>query len=117
VSQSTLPRDTPGERILANPFLVLGLAPAASALEVEREGQKLLGMVELGLEAAASYATPLGPRPRSVELLRWAMAELRDPHRRLLHELWLSSGTEVRVPASSGANAWRGARAAFGWSI
>ena len=75
-------------RHLENPFLVLALSPAAGAAEVERQGQKLLAMLAAGLGEAAAYATPLGERPRTPELVRAAMAELRDPERRLGHEWW-----------------------------
>lgn len=76
------------ERLKDNPFYVLGLRPEAARAEVEREGQKLLAMLELGLAAARTYPTPLGPVPRTADKVRAAMAELRDPHKRLLHELW-----------------------------
>lgn len=75
-------------RIVENPFHVLGLRPEAGRLEVEREGQKLLGMLDLGLKAAATYRTPLGPQTRTADRVRVAMAELRDPEKRLLHEFW-----------------------------
>jgi len=81
-------RAAPERRIADNPFYVLGLRPAASRIDVEREGQKLLGMLELGLKAAASYMTPLGPRPRTADMVRAAMAELRTPDKRLVHEFW-----------------------------
>jgi hypothetical protein len=71
-----------------NPFFVLGLAPDVSRIEVEREAQKLLGMLELGFAGAATYATPLGPRARTAELVRAAVATLRDPYQRLVAELW-----------------------------
>jgi len=87
------------ERIALNPFYVLGLKPGCARAEVEREGAKLIGMLELKLSAAASYATPLGPRPRSVELVRQSMAELRDPDKRLGHELW--ARLPVRAIAAS----------------
>lgn len=77
-----------GERFSDNPFYVLGLRPDCSRADLEREGQKLLAMLELKLEAARHYPTPLGPRPRTADSVRQAMAELRDPQRRLLHELW-----------------------------
>lgn len=83
-----------GERISDNPFYILGLRPDCSRADLEREGQKLLAMLELKLEAARSYPTPLGPMPRTAESVRQAMAELRDPHRRLVHELW------AQLPAS-----------------
>lgn len=83
-----------GERFSENPFYILGLRPDCSRADLEREGQKLLAMLELKLEAARSYPTPLGPMPRTADSVRQAMAELRDPQRRLLHELW------AQLPAS-----------------
>jgi hypothetical protein len=77
-----------GARIVDNPFLVLGLSPDASRIELEREAQKLLGMLELGFPAAQTYATPLGPRTRTPESVRAAVAALRDPYQRLVAELW-----------------------------
>lgn len=76
------------ERLAHNPFYVLELRPDCSRAEVERAGQKLIGMLELELSAAHSYRSPLGRHRRSPELVRMAMSELRDPNRRLLHELW-----------------------------
>src|SRR6187401_2773805 len=76
------------ERLAHNPFYVLELRPDCSRAEVERAGQKLIGMLELELTAARSYRSPLGVHRRSPELVRASMAELRDPNRRLLHELW-----------------------------
>jgi hypothetical protein len=75
-------------RLADNPFHVLGLRPDCSRADVEREGQKLLAMLELGLSAARRYTSPLGEHERSAEQVREAMAELRDPDRRLIHELW-----------------------------
>src|SRR5580658_4960558 len=76
------------DRILRNPFYVLELAPGCGRAEVERQGQKLLGILELGLSAALVYRTPVGTAERTAEGVRQAMAELRDPERRLMHELW-----------------------------
>ncbi len=76
------------EKVRDNPFYVLGLRPDATRSEVEREGQKLLGMIELELQSAARYVTPVGPAPRTADKVRRAMAELRDPERRLEHEVW-----------------------------
>jgi hypothetical protein len=75
---------------LANPFLVLALPPTASAAETERQGEKLLAMLAAGLEEAGRYATPAGPRARTPELVRAALAELRDPRRHLRHAFWAS---------------------------
>jgi hypothetical protein len=75
-------------RHLENPFLVLGLPPSASPEETEREGQKLLAMLAAGLDEARAYPTPFGERARTAELVRAALAELRDPERRLACEWW-----------------------------
>lgn len=78
------------ERFADNPFYVLGLRPECARIDVEREGRKLLGMLEVGLKSVATYPTPIGPRPRTEDKVRAAMAELRDPERRLRHEFWAS---------------------------
>jgi hypothetical protein len=72
----------------ANPFFVLAIGPAASAGEIERQGQRLLAELAAGVAAARAYATPLWTRERTPELVRAAIAELRDPVRRLVHEWW-----------------------------
>jgi hypothetical protein len=81
-------RETARARLAGNPFYVLGLRPDCARAEVEREGQKLIGMLELELSSATTYRSPVGVHRRTPELVREAMAELRDPNRRLLHELW-----------------------------
>ena len=70
-----------------NPFRLLGLSPQASARDVEREGARLLALVAAGLDDPKDLA-PLGPAERSAEQVRWAIAELRDPHRRAVHEFF-----------------------------
>ena len=94
-----------GQRFSENPFYILGLRPDCSRADLEREGQKLLAMLELQMEAARSYPTPLGPMPRTADAVRQAMAELRDPQRRLLHELWaqLPAAPPAAGAASSAA--------------
>ncbi|HLT35256.1 MAG TPA: hypothetical protein VK034_03200 [Enhygromyxa sp.] len=81
-------REAARARLAGNPFYVLGLRPDCARAEVEREGQKLIGMLELELSSATRYRSPIGVHRRTPELVREAMAELRDPNRRLLHELW-----------------------------
>jgi hypothetical protein len=78
----------PGERWADNPFFVLELTPAATRAEIERAGAKLLAMLEIAMQRAAIYTTPVGPRARTPELVRSAMAELRNPERRVVHEAW-----------------------------
>jgi len=73
--------------IAENPFYVLGVDPECARHEFEREGQKLLTMLALGLAEVQTYATPLGDRIRTPELVLYSMAELRNPSRRLLHEI------------------------------
>jgi hypothetical protein len=109
--------------IADNPFYVLGLSPEASRIEIEREGQKLLGMIELGFGDALTYATPLGPRPRDADGVRAALAVLRDPSRRLLAELWARHAPpiadEAPAPSKKSASEARAgmpaARARLGW--
>ena len=112
------------EKIRDNPFYVLGLRPEATRQQVEREGQKLLGMLELNLASAARYPTPVGPGERTADKVRVAMAELRDPERRLGHELWArldptplpAAPAEAPEPPRRKADApWAGALAALGW--
>lgn len=115
----------PEARCTENPFYVLGLRPSCSRQELEREGQKLLHMLQLGLKSARSYATPLGPRPRTEDAVRRAMAELRDPKRRVEHELWATLPPREEAaerPTSADASAraegpppWPEAMSLFGW--
>ncbi len=88
-------------RVLDNPFYVLELGPECSRAEVERAGQKLLGMLELGMSGADQYRTPFGAGRRDSAKIREAMAELRDPQRRLLHELWVHGNAEA-LPSDPG---------------
>lgn len=103
----------PREALVKNPFLVLGVPVTASLAELEREGQRLLDALALGMDAAAQYATPLGPRPRGAEEIREALAELRDPERRALHEVFAPPAD--LAPAASGLEPWPEALAALGW--
>lgn len=76
------------EHFADNPFHVLELLPGATRAEVERAGQKWLAMLEIGVKTARRYPTPTGARARTTELVRGAMAELRDPDKRIAHEMW-----------------------------
>lgn len=102
-----------------NPFFVLGIATSASRIEVEREAQKLLGMLELGFADARIYATPLGPRERTTEMVRAAVAALRDPYRRLVAELWArhapAEPSQPAPPATEPPAPRTGLRRALGW--
>lgn len=103
--------------IVDNPFLVLGLSPDVSRIEIERAAQKLLGMLELGFADAQTYQTPLGPRSRTTESVRAAVAALRDPYQRLVAELWARHApTSVKPPEKTAApTGTPGLRKALGW--
>jgi len=104
--------------IVDNPFFVLGLSPEVSRIEIEREAQKLLGMLELDFAEAKVYATPLGPQPRTPEAVRAAVAALRDPYRRLVAELWARNAPPPRTVAHTEpttAAPRLGLRRALGW--
>jgi hypothetical protein len=73
-----------------NPFFVLELTREAGAMDVERAGQKLLGMLKVGMSSAKTYKTPLGERARDEDAVRRAMADLRDPEKREAAAFWAS---------------------------
>ena len=101
-----------------NPFFVLGVPADTSRIEIEREAQKLLGMLELGFAEAKTYQTPLGTRPRTPELVRAAVAALRDPYRRLIAELWARHAPAVKpveVTAPEPEAPRSGIRRSLGW--
>lgn len=93
------------ERIAENPFYVLGVPTTCTRTELEREGSKLLSMLQLGLKESKVYRSPLGEHPRTEEAVRAAMAELRDPRRRLVHELLAALPAKVTVAAAPRADA------------
>lgn len=105
--------------LVENPFFVLGCAVTASPAEVERAAAKLLGLLEVGASAAKEYATPLGPRPRTPDLVRRAAAELRDPEKRLVHEIWARAEAKPQGAAADGDDTLRSfpeALALLGWN-
>jgi hypothetical protein len=105
-------------KIADNPFFVLGVTSEASRIEVEREAQKLLGMLELGFAEARTYDTPIGARERTAEMVRAAVAALRDPYRRLVAELWACHAPPARAAATAREApepTREGLRRALGW--
>jgi hypothetical protein len=78
------------ERFAQNPFCVRGVPRDCTRAEFERAAQRLLAELELKVATAATYMTPLGPQPRDADRVRRAAAELRDPMRRVWHEIWAS---------------------------
>jgi hypothetical protein len=106
----------PKRRIRENPFFVLGLPTDASRQEIERTAQRQLAELALGRASVKTYATPFGPAPRSEDLVRAAVAELRDPQRRLVQELWARAEVRAdeRPPAGAPAVDWSLAESVLG---
>lgn len=102
-------------RIALNPFHVLEVRPGASAMEIERAGQRILAMLGVGLEAAATYPSPLGPLPRDADLVRRSLDELRDPAKRAVHEVWAALPPGDPPPADDRLAPWPEALRALGW--
>jgi hypothetical protein len=112
-----------------NPFFVLEVAPDASPADVERAGQRLIALLTVGSTAAAQYSTPLGPATRDADLVRQALAALRDPARRVVEELWadvaqraVSQGAAAPTTGEAPADKafgdtapWAEAERAIGW--
>ncbi len=87
-----------------NPFEVLELPATASGREVTRQKDKLLGMLELGLDRAKRYTSSVGDRERTADLVRTAAQELERPRSRLGWELWVQpSDEEVEDDADAAA--------------
>ena len=119
-------------RLRENPFFVLGVPVTATRMEIEREAQKLLGMLELAVGDAARYASPLGWHARTPDLVRAAVAALRDPRRRLVAEAWARHAAPVAGPPppvdavavedplvdedDPPAPGWEDARSRLGWA-
>lgn len=89
-----------------NPFYVLELRPGAGDAEIERAGQRLCAMLAVGLEAAATYPTPVGPRVRDLQLVRTALHELRDPRLRGVHAVFASLPAREVPPARAPTEGW-----------
>jgi hypothetical protein len=105
----------------SNPFFVLDVATDATPADVERTGQRLLALLTVGSANAQTYQTPLGPATRDAEQVRQALAALRDPEQRVLHELWANvvpAGAQASRHDNAGACAgpWEEAEHALGWS-
>jgi hypothetical protein len=65
-----------------SPYYILELPPDASVADIERQGKKLLGLLEVGAAKAKTYTCPLGTFSRDDTTVREATAFLRDPARR-----------------------------------
>jgi curved DNA-binding protein CbpA len=102
-------------RLAENPFFVLELPPTASRVEIERAGQRLLAELALNREGSMSYRTPVGKMERTADAIRAAVSELRDPARRLEHELWAAVPVQDGNTGSAGSLlSWAAASSVFG---
>jgi hypothetical protein len=104
-----------------NPFFVLGLSPECSRADVERTGQKLLALLAIESGTAKQWKSPVGPGIRTADAVRAAMAELRDPERRVIHEAWARTFPEA-VERAEGSKEdplgpWDEAYRAIGWRL
>jgi hypothetical protein len=101
-----------------NPFFVLELEADASRLEVERAGQRLLGLLAIGAQGADEYQTPFGPARRDADTVRQALSRLRDPLQRVRCELWANVNLPPLAAPESGESLtapWEIGARALGW--
>jgi hypothetical protein len=97
---------------LRNPFFVLEVPVSASRAEVERAGQKLLLLLELG--SARICQTPLGTLERNADLVRASLATLRDPTTRATAALWANVTLPDCVDQDENTRPWPEAMTAVG---
>jgi hypothetical protein len=101
----------------SNPFFVLEVPTDATPTEVERAGQRLLALLAVGSATAETYQTPLGPATRDADQVRQALALLRDPGQRVLHELWANVVPAVDQASNrNDTGPWKEAERALGWA-
>jgi hypothetical protein len=97
----------------SNPFFVLEVPIDASPSEVERAGQKLLALMAVGSAGVEHYRSPLGIGQRDADKVRQALAALRDPNERVLHELWANIAQDAGEQKERGEG-WETAEQALG---
>jgi hypothetical protein len=102
----------PLRRVTGNAFLVLEQPTSASPQDIESATQRLLTALERGLPAAQRYSTPVGPRLRDAGTVEEAAETLRDPDRRVVHELWAEVGSEPYLDETPSHGRGRGATCA-----
>lgn len=101
----------------ANPFFVLELKTDATRADVERAGQRLLAKFGIDSAGIAEYDTPLGKGVRDADMVRQALAALRDPVQRVTHELWANlAPLRIAESETNHAPIWEHAERAMGWA-
>ena len=101
-----------------NPFFVLELKADASRADVERAGQRLLGLLAIGAQGADEYQTPFGAGRRDADTVRQALGRLRDPLQRARFELWANvAPLAFAAPEASESltGPWEAGATALGW--
>ncbi len=102
------------QKIIYNPFYILGLRSDSTKAEVEQRARWLLDRLAECPGQEETYTTPLGRFPLTRSRVDEALHELEQPSRRLMHEVWahLEPGPEdppsPRVPEPN--------RQPFDWS-
>jgi len=102
-------------RLVDNPYFILELTTQATPVEIERAGQKLQSMLLIGAANARQYSSPFGPQPRDEAKVRSAVAALRDPAERLLHQFWAEGATNQQK--ASTLPQWDAAFVNVRWSV
>ncbi|HEX7645643.1 MAG TPA: hypothetical protein VF472_25850 [Burkholderiaceae bacterium] len=101
----------------ANPFFVLEVKTDAARIEIERAGQRLLARFEISPDSVARYQTPLGPGVRDADMVRQALAALRDPVQRVTCELWADvARIDSALLEDDKSLRWVDAERALGWA-
>jgi hypothetical protein len=99
-----------------NPFFVLELKANASRVEVERSGQRLLGLLAIAAQGADEYQTPFGPARRDADAVRQALGCLRNPAQRVRYELWANVAPLASRESNESVTApWEAGATALGW--
>jgi len=100
-----------------NPFFGARRQHASVARRGRTRRPEVARTVGAGSASARHYDTPFGPATRDADSVRQALATLRDPNERVVHELLANIAPRRRWEAhgSSGSRVERAERA-LGWS-
>ncbi|MCP4502462.1 MAG: hypothetical protein GY822_21125 [Deltaproteobacteria bacterium] len=78
-----------------NPYFILGLKGPATPLQIERQKQKCLALIEAKGGTPLKSTSPLGKVAASADDVRRAAARLQDPFQRLWCAFWAEVFREV----------------------